>query len=432
MASVKFLLRNTTSKKPVSINYYINLSKTNRLRGSTNIKVLEGHWNSTKQEIRDISELSKTRDNLNRKLRKFKSFVLDQISNYETTDLDKIKELLKNDIAIHLGKKKEETEEEITFYTFIDKFIKQSNNRVIEKTGRKLSYRTIQDYTRTLNLLKDFEKERKYPISFETINLDFYYEFKSYLEKLEFSINTIGKFIKILKVFMNTATDMGYNTNLSFKNKHFIKPTTNSYHIYLNVKELNEIIKLDLSKSPKLDNARDLFIIGAYTGLRVSDFNGLTKENIKVNQGKRFFQIIVNKTGKYLPIPLHQEVEKILKKNNGNPPKKMLAQDINDALSKIGKEAKIKEVITINSIKGGKKLTVMKPKYELIKNHTARRSFCTNAYIAGMPTIDIMAISGHSSEKTFLNYIKITADERALKISENPFFKPKSKLKKVE
>jgi len=432
MASVKFLLRNTTSKKPVSINYYINLSKTNRLRGSTNIKVLEGHWNSTKQEIRDISELSKTRDNLNRKLRKFKSFVLDQISNYETTDLDKIKELLKNDIAIHLGKKKEETEEEITFYTFIDKFIKQSNNRVIEKTGRKLSYRTIQDYTRTLNLLKDFEKERKYPISFETINLDFYYEFKSYLEKLEFSINTIGKFIKILKVFMNTATDMGYNTNLSFKNKHFIKPTTNSYHIYLNVKELNEIIKLDLSKSPKLDNARDLFIIGAYTGLRVSDFNGLTKENIKVNQGKRFFQIIVNKTGKYLPIPLHQEVEKILKKNNGNPPKKMLAQDINDALSKIGKKAKIKEVITINSIKGGKKLTVMKPKYELIKNHTARRSFCTNAYIAGMPTIDIMAISGHSSEKTFLNYIKITADERALKISENPFFKPKSKLKKVE
>ena len=61
-------------------------------------------------------------------------------------------------------------------------------------------------------------------------------------------------------------------------------------------------------------------------------------------------------------------------------------------------------------------------KYDLIKNHTARRSFCTNAYIAGMSTLDIMAISGHSSEKTFLNYIKISADERAVKIAENPFF----------
>jgi len=432
MASVKFLLRNSESKKPVSINYYISLSATHRLRGSTNVKVLSDYWDEKNQQIKNVSALSKTKDSLNKKLRTFKSFVLDQISNYEITDLDKIKKILKDDIAIHLGKKKEETEEEITFYTFIDKFIKQSKNRVIEKTGRKLSYRTIQDYSRTLNLLKDFEKATKYSISFETINLDFYYEFKSYLEKLEFSINTIGKFIKILKVFMNTATELGYNTNLSYKNKHFIKPTTNSYHIYLNIKELNQIIKLDLSKSPKLDNARDLFIIGAFTGLRVSDFNGLTKENIKVNRGKRFFQIIVNKTDKYLPIPLHPEVEKVLKKNNGNPPKKMLAQDINDALSKIGKKAKIKEVITINSIKGGKKLTVMEPKYKLIKNHTARRSFCTNAYIAGMPTIDIMAISGHSSEKTFLNYIKITADERALKISENPFFKPNSKLKKVE
>jgi hypothetical protein len=42
-----------------------------------------------------------------------------------------------------------------------------------------------------------------------------------------------------------------------------------------------------------------------------------------------------------------------------------------------------------------------------------------------MPTLDIMAISGHSSERIFLNYIRITADERAIKIAENSFFNPK-------
>jgi hypothetical protein len=39
-----------------------------------------------------------------------------------------------------------------------------------------------------------------------------------------------------------------------------------------------------------------------------------------------------------------------------------------------------------------------------------------------MPTIDIMAISGHSTEREFYKYIKITPQERAIKISESAFF----------
>ncbi len=58
----------------------------------------------------------------------------------------------------------------------------------------------------------------------------------------------------------------------------------------------------------------------------------------------------------------------------------------------------------------------------MVTNHTARRSFCTNAYKSGMPTIDIMSISGHKSERIFLNYIKVTEDERAIKISSHKFF----------
>jgi hypothetical protein len=34
-----------------------------------------------------------------------------------------------------------------------------------------------------------------------------------------------------------------------------------------------------------------------------------------------------------------------------------------------------------------------------------------------------MQISGHSSEKTFLNYIKADALQKAVKISSHPFFK---------
>jgi integrase len=431
MASVKFHLRNKNTINTATIYYDIHLSAKDRLRGSTKLKVIPKFWDENNQKIRTVAAASKIKDSINNKLSDFESFVFEKINDYKTYNSNSLNHLLKDDIDIFLGKKIVETPEIITFYSFTEKFIEQSKNRIIEKTGAKISARTVQDYERTLELIKSFEKKKKYEIKFDTINLEFYFAFVSYLEKIDFSVNTIGKFIKVLKVFMNGATEQGHNTNLNYKNKHFIKPTAKSEQIYLNLEELNKIIKLDLSENPVLDNARDLFIIGAFTGLRVSDFNGLTRENISTYKNQRIFKLIIKKTGKYLPIPLHPEVEKILKKNNGSPPKKMHSQKINDALSLIGYKAKIREQIMITTIKGGKKITEPIAKHDLIKNHTGRRSFCTNAYVAGMSTIDIMAISGHSSEKTFLNYIKITADERAVKIGENPFFKPKPKLKTV-
>lgn len=423
MATLKFVLRNKNAIKPVTIYYDIHISANDRLRGATKSKILPKYWDFGKEKVRNVADASKIKDSINQKLSEFDSFVFEKINNYKTHSSKETAKLLKDDIAIFFGKKIVNKKETLTFYTFSEKFIEQSRNRIVESTGVKLSSRTIHDYERVLKLIKKFENNNNYEITFDTINLDFYYSFIEYLETLDFSLNTIGKFIKIIKVFMNGATEEGWNTNLSFKSKKFIKPTVNSDQIYLNLEELNSIIKLNLSENPILDNARDLFIIGAFTGLRVSDFNGLTNENITTYKGHRIFKLIVKKTKKYLPIPLHPEVEKILLKNNGHPPKKMHPQKINDSLKLIGEKAEINDLVTINSIKGGKKITKKINKYELIKNHTARRSFCTNAYIAGMPTLDIMAISGHTSERTFLNYIKISPDERAIKIAENAFFR---------
>jgi mannosyltransferase OCH1-like enzyme len=39
-----------------------------------------------------------------------------------------------------------------------------------------------------------------------------------------------------------------------------------------------------------------------------------------------------------------------------------------------------------------------------------------------MPTMDIMAISGHSTEQEFYKYIKVTPQERAVKIADSAFF----------
>lgn len=61
---------------------------------------------------------------------------------------------------------------------------------------------------------------------------------------------------------------------------------------------------------------------------------------------------------------------------------------------------------------------VVKFKYEMVTTHTARRSGVTNLYKTGvLDTHEMMAISGHQTEKVFENYIKVTKGEQADRIA---------------
>jgi integrase len=62
------------------------------------------------------------------------------------------------------------------------------------------------------------------------------------------------------------------------------------------------------------------------------------------------------------------------------------------------------------------KISTAYKKWQLVTTHTARRSFATNLYKSGFPTLSIMAITGHTTEKSFLKYIKVTPDEHAKKL----------------
>jgi len=115
-------------------------------------------------------------------------------------------------------------------------------------------------------------------------------------------------------------------------------------------------------------------------------------------------------------------LQRILQKYEGAPPPRKLEQHINRDLKIIGKKAGLDTTVVVEKTIGGQSQQLKFKKYELISTHTARRSFCTNAYIAGMPTLDIMTISGHQTERVFYKYIKASSLERARKIAEHPFF----------
>ncbi len=163
---------------------------------------------------------------------------------------------------------------------------------------------------------------------------------------------------------------------------------------------------------------RDRFIIGAFTGLRVSDFGRLSEANI----GSETIRIKTAKTGAVVVIPIHPYVRGIIQ-NGFDASVQVSDQKMNKHLKELAKMAGIDEEVTINKNVGGVNEQRIYKKYELVCTHTARRSFATNAYKSGVPTIAIMKITGHTKESTFLRYIKVSAEENAEMLMEHPFFK---------
>jgi hypothetical protein len=93
------------------------------------------------------------------------------------------------------------------------------------------------------------------------------------------SVNTIAKDIAILKVFMGEAVDLGYTENMVFRHKKFAYNEEETEQVYLNEEELNQLKAIEIGNE-KLDRVRDLFLFGAWTGLRFSDFSNIEPQHI--------------------------------------------------------------------------------------------------------------------------------------------------------
>jgi len=279
---------------------------------------------------------------------------------------------------------------------------------------------TIKNYKQTLTKLIEYKSLSKTELTFENIDLTFYENFMKYCFKKNFSTNTIGGLIKNIKVFMNEAFDRKLTTNTEYKNRKFKTLDEDTDNIYLSIKEIEKLYRLDLSKNTRLDKVRDMFIISCYTGLRYSDLIQLNNDNLISN--KTIIKIRTEKTREPVEIPLHPYIRNILLKHNGIPDYNISNQKMNEYLKELGEIAELDNKVIISATKGGQKQNNRYKKYEMITVHTARRSFATNAFVMNIPSISIMKITGHKTEKSFLKYIKISQSENANKLSTHPFF----------
>ncbi len=411
MANFNFNLRTATSTTPTPINLVIRWNNK-RLVFPSNETILPKYWNNEKQRVKAMKEFPEhpefnTRlDNLVIAAKNvFRKFQNDNENAVPT--IEQYRSILKHELGI-------EEKEVYTLFSFAERLIVEQT-QTIKSKGKFVGRNTIVNtYKQTISILKEYQAKKRKKVDFETIDLDFYFDFVKFLEGKGYALNTIGKYIKTLKTFLNEANERDITNIKAHKSKHFKVLKEEIDAIYLDESELTEIYNLDLKDRPALERARDLFLVGCYTGLRFSDFTRIEPKHIRDG----FIQITQQKTGSPVVIPIHPIVQELMNKYeevtfNGFPPA-ITNQKLNDYIKEIGKKLdSLKNPVSVTTTRGGREITKKVNKYELITTHTARRSFATNQFKNGVPSLTIMAITGHKTEKAFMKYIKVTPDQHA-------------------
>ena len=259
-------------------------------------------------------------------------------------------------------------------------------------------------------------------IDFDNINIDFYHSFISFLTDEGYSRGTTGRFIKELKMFMKKSLEDKLHNNREFEYSSFKGIRSESFSVYLTKSELDKIYNKDLSSFPELDIARDAFMVLCDTALRISDYQKVDVSIRKSDDGTKLIYITQSKTGGQVVIPLSARLESILTKYEGQLPK-LPDQYINKRIKLVAQRCGIDELQRWTEEKYGKRFEKTAQKWELITCHTGRRTACSLMYLAGIPTISIMQISGHQTEKIFLSYIKVTPTENARKLATHEYFR---------
>jgi len=158
--------------------------------------------------------------------------------------------------------------------------------------------------------------------------------------------------------------------------------------------------------------ARDWLVIGCYLGQRVSDLLNITIDNLTTKSGHRMIELTQQKTKKRVSILLPPKVEEVLKRYNGKFPPRF-RQSIfsnrllfNQYIKEVARLSGMTEVVYGGLIDKNirRKVWSNYPKYKLVSSHIMRRTFATLFY-GDIPTALLISVTGHSTEKMFLQYI---------------------------
>ena len=416
MATITFYPSKPTGESTIYIRLSLKRGKDFRLSTGFSVKNV-ADWNPITKLPKKNNEYNKL---LHSKLYELESFITSEIDKLlfdNTKSIDDVSSKWVKNIISQFNN--EAIEDDDFLIVYANKFLRNLHTKTYIKNGQNFKYKkdTIDKYKYFVDDLIAFEINLGKKIKVIDVDDHLNNEFISFLRDFEGQFpNTIGRTVKRLKTLIKDAEMNGKRVNIRYRLIRGFEDET--IITFLTLDEINKIINTQMPNS-RLGLAKEWMIIGCFTAQRISDLYRLESSMIVYENNIPFIYLKQYKTEKKVKIPVHYKVEEILKKYNLSFPPNFSSNEKSNRTMLSGLIKEVCKISDINDVVRGRLNGAIGnyPKYQLISNHTLRRSFASNFYgMEGWNTPMVMEITGHSTEKNFYKYVdkdNFTLSEKA-------------------
>jgi integrase len=278
-----------------------------------------------------------------------------------------------------------------------------------ERHARTRRPNTVKALGTLYNHLHRYEEVTKRHLEYSSFTVHFWHDFTAYLlETANLVDNSIAKHLAHFKHFLGDAHELGRNPLQDYKRWRWARRDPDV--LALTRAELQALETVNLSMLPdasRLENARALFLISCYTGLRFSDVASLKPEH----QKGEWLNLTAQKTGEKLTVPLRgNRAVPLLADLWTGKVRPISNQKLNKYIKDVARMAGIDAPTEQVEYRGSQRTSVTLPKYDLISTHTGRRTFVTLSLEGGLSWETIMKATGHKDFKSFRRYIQVTPE----------------------
>ena len=328
------------------------------------------------------------------------------------------------------------------FEDFLTSYIEDLETGRRTKKGRtvKVTPAYIKGLRIILGQIRNYQKETHRKIGLDDMTMETRNSLVGYWKGRGLMPNAINSYMTDVRTVAKAAYEDKLTKCDDFRLSDFVPKKEEVDNIYITPEQIQEMLELDLSTKEAvkerlerldiaederalqlskcrithirtLEHVRDVFIVGCLTGQRVSDYARICEDMITEINGVEFILLTQQKTDKKVYIPVDRRVRQILDKYDGKLPH-VCPNEMNKLIKTVG----LLLGWTHDCGFDGKRLNPKRGRRfcDMLLSHTARRSFATNAYKAGVPLSSIQAITGHSSEAQLRRYLKLDAEEKAV------------------
>lgn len=399
MATVRFLTKGKND--PQTIYLRLKDGRNTDITVSTGITISPKHWSKAKNWTSRSADFQ-NRPKIEKQLRLLDSIVQNERNERIGSGFPINKEWLVNIVHKWQGKKSDGIDD---YITDLIQVYRESLPYRVRNSKIGVSHGTIKNYNTTISRLNKFEQYSKRKFRAIEIDLDFHEKYLGFAkDKLRLSLNSIGKDIKNIKAVCGDAHDRGVQVHNHVLSKRFNAPSEKTIVVTLNETEMSMI--KEFKGANYLENARDWLIIGCRTGCRHNDLMSLNKKNLmKHKDGIMKIQYVQSKTNQLVNVPIHNDVGEILERLGGFP-RPISLDKFNSYIKDVARNSGLNHVVE-GKLRDPESDLYVKGSYEkwkLVASHICRRTFATT-YFSKLPNKMIMAVTGHSTEKQFLEYI---------------------------